>query len=31
VIGNIKFRTIDLGGHTVARKIWSDYFTKVIA
>ena len=30
-IGNIKFRTFDLGGHTIARKIWSDYFTKVDA
>ena len=30
-IGDIKFQTLDLGGHTVARKTWSEYFTKVDA
>jgi len=30
-IGNIKFRTFDLGGHTVARKVWSEYFQQVDA
>ena len=30
-IGNIKFKTFDLGGHTVARKVWSEYFQQVDA
>ena len=30
-ISNIKFRTFDLGGHTVARKVWSEYFQQVDA
>ena len=30
-IGNIKFRTFDLGGHTVVRKVWSEYFQQVDA
>eukprot|EP00871_Galdieria_phlegrea_P003889 jgi/Galph1/4500/GphlegSOOS_G3164.1 len=31
VIGNIKFRAFDLGGHTAARQIWRNYYTKVDA
>ncbi|ELP92397.1 small COPII coat GTPase SAR1, putative [Entamoeba invadens IP1] len=31
VMGNIKFNTYDLGGHTPARKVWQQYYTEVDA
>jgi len=30
-MGNIKFRTYDLGGHEIARRLWRDYYAQVDA
>lgn len=30
-MGNVRFRTFDLGGHDTARKIWNEYFASVDA
>jgi len=28
-MGNLKFQTYDLGGHTIARRLWREYYTDV--
>lgn len=28
-MGNLKFQTYDLGGHTIARRLWREYYADV--
>jgi hypothetical protein len=29
-INRVKFKAFDLGGHTIARRVWRDYYAKVL-